>query len=67
MRSAWLLTGQRDGVMNDPRELRKLAAWYRTFADRAGDPVIWEARLKTAEELEREADQLAKIGRRPGA
>ena len=38
--------------------LRRLAAWYREFAERAGNPVIWEARLRTAEELEREADQL---------
>ena len=57
MRSLWLL----DGVMNDPRELRRLAAWYRTFADRAGNPVIWEARLMTAEELEREAGRLEKM------
>ncbi len=40
------------------RRLRELAAWYRTFAERAGDPVIWEARLRTAAELQREADQL---------
>jgi hypothetical protein len=45
-------------VMNDPRELRKLAAWYREFAERAGNPAIWEARLKTAEALEGEASRL---------
>jgi hypothetical protein len=44
--------------MNDPRELRKLAAWYREFAERAGNPAIWEARLKTAEALELEASRL---------
>jgi len=39
-------------------ELRKLAEWYRQFAERAGDPRIWEARLLTAEKLETEADRL---------
>ena len=57
MRSLWLV----DGVMNDPRELRRLAAWYRTFADRAGNPIIWEARLTTAQELEREAVRFEKM------
>ena len=38
--------------------LRKLADWYRTFAERTGNPTIWEARLRTAAELEREADRL---------
>lgn len=28
------------------------------FAERAGNPVIWEARLRTAKELEWEADRL---------
>ena len=46
--------------MSDPNELRKLAAWYREFAERAGNPVIWEARLRTAEELTAEADRLVK-------
>ncbi len=40
------------------RELRKLAAWYREFAERAGNPAIWESRLRTADELRREADRL---------
>ena len=63
MRSLWLL----DGVMNDPRELRRLAAWYRTFADRAGNPIIWEARLTTTQELEREADRLEEMSVQGGA
>ena len=33
-------------------ELRALATWYRQFAERAGNPMIWHKRLKTAEELE---------------
>lgn len=36
-------------------KLRALARWYREFAERAGNPDIWEARLRTAEELEAEA------------
>jgi hypothetical protein len=40
------------------RRLRELAHWYREFAERAGNPAIWEARLGTAAELEREADGL---------
>ena len=39
----------------DPDELRKLARWYRAFAERAGNPTIWEGRLRRAEELEEEA------------
>jgi hypothetical protein len=41
-----------------PQHLRTLAAWYREFAERAGNPVIWEARLRTAQDLEAEADQI---------
>ena len=40
------------------RRLRELAHWYRDFAERAGNPVIWEARLRTAKELEQEADRM---------
>ena len=39
-------------------ELRKLAAWYREFAERAGNPTIREMRLSTAEKQEAEADRL---------
>jgi hypothetical protein len=46
--------------MSNPLELRKLAAWYREFAERAGDPGIWERRLRRAEELEAEAARLEK-------
>jgi hypothetical protein len=47
-----------------PCELRKLAAWYREIAERAGNPAIWEARLMTALELEREANRLEEISAR---
>ena len=39
-------------------ELRALAAWYRNYADLAGNPAIWAGRLATAEDLEREASAL---------
>jgi hypothetical protein len=44
--------------MDEADKLRKLAAWYREFAERAGEPWIWEARLQTADELENLADLL---------
>ncbi len=44
--------------MDDPDRLRELACWYREFAERAGNPVIWDARLRTAEDLEAEAARL---------
>ena len=50
--------------MEDPRKLRKLAGWYREFAERAGNPAIWHARLMTAEDLERAAARLEKIAAR---
>ena len=53
--------------MEDPRKLRALAGWYREFAERAGNPAIWHARLVTAEDLEREADRLEKISPRDHA
>ena len=52
------------GELNDPGELRKLASWYRGFAERAGNPVIWDVRLKAAEALEREASRLEDRRRR---
>lgn len=50
--------------VKEPSELRKLATWYREFAERAGNPAIWEARLRTARELEREANRLEEISAR---
>ena len=45
---------------NTPKaqNLRRLAMWYRAFAERAGNPAIWEARLRTAEDLDAEAHRL---------
>ena len=42
--------------MEKTKRLRDLAAWYREFAERAGNPAIWDARLRMAENLEKEAD-----------
>jgi len=42
-------------------ELWTLASWYREFAERAGSPAIWEARLRTAEQLEAEADRITAL------
>jgi len=44
--------------MEDPQKLRELAAWYREFAEKTGNPSIWEARLRMAEDLEEEAGRL---------
>jgi hypothetical protein len=45
-------------VIATPRRLRELAGWYREFAERAGNPTIWEARLRTAQDLDAKADRL---------
>jgi hypothetical protein len=43
---------------SDPDRLRELASWYREFAERAGNSAIWEARLRTAKDLEAEAKRM---------
>ncbi len=52
---------RKTGARAAPRRLRELAGWYREFAERAGNPVIWEARLRTAEDLDAEADRLDRL------
>jgi hypothetical protein len=47
-----------DGAPQEPRRLREIATWYREIAERTGNPAIWEARLRTAAELEKEAARL---------
>lgn len=44
--------------MDQAQRLRDLATWYREFAERTENPAIWDARLRTAEDLEREANAL---------
>ena len=46
--------------MEEADRLHKMAARYCEFAERAGDPWIWDARLKTADKLENEAALLEK-------
>jgi len=40
------------------KRLEQLAAWHRINADHAGAAWVWEARLRTAEDLERQAADL---------
>ncbi len=47
--------------VDDPEKLRELACWYREFAERTGNPTIWDARLRTAEDLEAEAARIERI------
>ena len=42
-------------MQEEAQKLRELAAWYREFAEKTANPSIWEARLRMAEDLEREA------------
>ena len=51
------LQGDPDATAS-PQALRALALWYREFAERTQNPDIWEARLRTAEELEMAARAL---------
>jgi hypothetical protein len=45
--------------VTDPVRLRALTAWHREYADRAGNPAIWESRLRTADRFEAEAESVA--------
>jgi hypothetical protein len=47
--------------MTRAERLRELAAWYREFAEKTGNPQIWAARLKHAEGLEAEAERLRRF------
>ena len=44
--------------MHEVERLRELAAWYRDFLQRAGNPTIWQSRLRMAEDLAGEAERL---------
>ena len=48
-------------LMQSPQQLRELASWYRNYAERAGNPVIWECRLLTAQDLDAEASRLERL------
>jgi hypothetical protein len=45
-------------MTSELQRLRELACWYREFAERTANPTIWDARLRTAEELEEEATRV---------
>ena len=45
-------------IVDEPDKLRKLASWYRVFAERTGNPAIWEGRLRMAEDLDSEAERI---------
>jgi hypothetical protein len=48
-----------EGVLaRQPERLRELASWYREYAERTGNAAIWDARIRTAEDLEAEAARL---------
>ncbi len=47
-----------NGATRNSEDLRVLAAWYRDYAELAGNPMIWDHRLRTAEDLERQASNL---------
>ncbi len=50
--------------METEHKLRELASWYRGYAERTENPVIWDARIRTADDLDAEADRIE--GRRAG-
>jgi hypothetical protein len=45
-------------MSREPDKLRELALWYREYAERTGNPAIWDSRIRTAEDLEAEASRL---------
>jgi hypothetical protein len=46
--------------------LEELAAWHRAIAERAGAAWVWEARLRTAENLERQVADIRARLQSPG-
>jgi hypothetical protein len=55
------MTKRKRPTMPDPEKLRELASWYRELAERAGNPTIWDLRLRTAEDLEAEARSIERL------
>jgi len=47
-----------DGRLEATLSLREIAACYRKFAEEAGNLTMWEARLRLAAKLEKEAAAL---------
>jgi hypothetical protein len=53
--------------MKSADKLRELASWYREFAERAGNPSIWDSRLRTADDLDNEAERIERCSLKPTA
>jgi hypothetical protein len=51
-----LAGAKRSHIKIQIRTLRALAAWYRELAERTQNSSIWQARVKTAEELEMDVE-----------
>jgi hypothetical protein len=49
---------RQDEPITEAEKLRKLAAWYREFAERTENDWIWAARLRKADALEIEASEI---------
>ena len=49
-----------DNPLETIKQLERLAAWHRITAEYAGADWVWEARLRTAEDLERRAAKIRK-------
>ena len=47
--------------MQDAKRLRELAQWYRDFAEKTGNPAIWDCRLRTADDLDAEAERIERM------
>jgi hypothetical protein len=52
------MTLMSDNPLEKIERLESLAAWHRINAERAGADWVWEARLRTAEDLERQAAKI---------
>jgi hypothetical protein len=54
-----------DARLEAALSLRGVAACYRKFAEEAGNPTIWEARLRLAAKFDREAAALEAASNQP--
>ena len=55
------LNRRKDTLLENPQRLRELAEWYREFADKAASAAIWESRLLTADDFDREAVRMETV------
>ena len=47
-----------EDLLETIERLERLAAWHRINAERAGSDWVWEARLRTVKDLERQAAKI---------